>query len=174
MHDGAKRLGGVYLMDLNSESPQPLNLTMEGRGVPSELSPHGMGRWVGEDGSYYLYVINHLRNSDAVESFEYKPSEKKLIHRNTFRSPLFSNLNDLVVVGMDKFYTTMDRYFSNSILQQVETYSRVALGCVVYFDGEKAMVASENIKYPNGITKSNDGRSGQGAISWGLRRMCVV
>lgn len=152
-------MGGIYLMDLNLDSPQPVNLTMEGPGTPTDFSPHGMSKWVGKDGSYYLYVINHQYDSDTVESFEYKPSEKKLVHRKTLRSPLLYNLNNLVVVGMDQFYATMDHYFANHILKVVETYLRVSLACVVYFDGEKAMVASENLKYPNGITKSNDGRS---------------
>lgn len=145
-------------MDMSQDSPQPLNLTMEGLGAPTQFNPHGMSHWVGEDGSYYLYVVNHRQDGDVIESFEYKPSEKKLVHRKSFRSALFCNLNDVVVVGLDQFYTTMDHYFTNGYLILLETYVRVSLGCVVYFDGERAMVASENLKYPNGITKSNDGR----------------
>ncbi len=142
-------------MDMNSESPQPIKLAMQG---PAEFSPHGMGHWVGKHGSLFLYVINHCYDGDTVEAFEYKPSAKWLIHRKTFRDPLFVNLNDLVVVDLDAFYTTMDHYFANSVLQVVESYSRVSLACVVYFDGKRGAVASEGLKYPNGIAKSNDGR----------------
>jgi arylesterase/paraoxonase len=146
-------------MDMTQDSPKPFNLTMVGLGVPREFNPHGMGHWVGENGTYYLYVINHRLSGDVVESFEYKSLEKKLIHRKTFSSSLFCNLNDVVVVGVDQFYASMDHYFTNPYLILLETHLRVALGCVVYYDGVKGMVASENLKYPNGITKSKDGRS---------------
>ena len=156
---GPKLLGGVYLMDMTQDFPRPYNLTMVGPGLPLEFNPHGIGHWVGEDGSYYLYVINHRTTGDVVESFEYKPSEKKLVHRKSFSSPLLVQLNDVVGVGVDQFYATMEHYFSNPYLMIVETFLRMSLGCVVYFDGENAMVASENLKNPNGIARSNDGKS---------------
>ena len=152
---------GIFLLDLNLDSPYPVNLNLEGfpdSQIPSEFAPHGMGHWITEDGSMLLYVINHRKSSDTVESFVYISSEKILLHRKTFSDPLFHNLNDLVVVGKDEFYVTVDRYFKKSLLRSIEVYSRIALAYVLYFNTTGAIIASERLKYPNGITKSNDGR----------------
>ena len=139
---------GILLLDLNEPSPRPLNLTLEGftrtdGNSVAPFYPHGAGHWIEPNGSVYLYVINHLEGFDTVESFEYKPNEKRFIYWKTFCDPLFHNLNNLVLVGPDKFYTTVDHYCTNGLLIMVETYLRVACGYVVYFDGESAMVASE-------------------------------
>ena len=117
-----------------------------------------MGHWVTKDGAMILYFINHRKSGDTVESFRYDPSKKSLVHRRTFRSKQFFNLNDLVLVGLDQFYVTVDHYFSNKAMFQLETYLRVPMAYVLYHDGEESFVASEGLKYPNGIAKSNDGR----------------
>lgn len=152
---------GVFLLDLNLDSPQPVNLTFEGYFESQDeavFHPHGMGHWVDKNGSMYLYIVNHREDADTIESFEYKPSAKKLIYRKTFRDPRFHNINDLVLVDMDKFYATVDHYFTNPVLIVLETHLRLSLAYVLYFDGRDTIVASDGVKYPNGIAKSNDGR----------------
>ena len=162
MYSSEKPDGGIFLLDMNSKSPEPVRLTLEGfsqpDGQPVEIYPHGMSHWVDKSGAMFLYFINHRQTGDTVESFRYKPEERKLVYRKTFNDSLLHNLNDLVVVEMDKFYVTMDRYFSNSILRMLETYLSLGLGCVLFHDGKGVMVASERLKYPNGITRSNNGR----------------
>ena len=156
---------GIFLLDMNQDSPHPVKLAMEGPDSPKEFHPHGMTHWVeekgrgeGGEGDYYIYVINHRQEGDAVEAFEYDLSAKRLLHRQTIRDPLFSSVNNLVAVGLDRFYVTVDRYFARPILQQLELHLRLALGYVAYYDGQSAMAASEGLRYPNGIAKSNDGR----------------
>ena len=63
-----------------------------------------------------------------------------------------------MVVGKDEFYVTVDRYFKKSLLHSIEVYSRIALAYVLYFNTTGAIIAPERLKYPNGITKSSDGR----------------
>lgn len=117
-----------------------------------------MSHWVTKDGALLLYFVNHRKDSDTVESFEYRPSTKTLVYRRTFRDEMFYNLNDLVVVGQDRFYVSFDRYFKNGKMKFLEGLFRLPLGCILYCDGETTMVASENLRYPNGVAKSNDGR----------------
>ena len=94
-----------------------------------------------------------------IEAFEYKPEAKKLLHRATIQDSLYGSINNLVAVGMDQLYITVERYFKNPILQQLELYLRLPLGFVAYYDPWYAMkVASEGLKFPNGIEKSKDGR----------------
>lgn len=146
---------------MSLESPQPENLTFEGfpeSEIPSEFSPHGMGHWITNNGSLLLYFVNHRRNKDTVESFEYKPSRKTLVHRRTFEDLRFYNLNDVAVVGIDEFYVTVDRYFQHHALKEVENNFRLPLGSVLYCNGNKVLSAWDTLRYPNGIARSNDGR----------------
>ncbi len=149
---------GIFLLDLNVEAPKPFKLPLEGFSDPDDLNPHGMSKWISKDGAMYLYVINHREDGDTVESFEYRPSQKKLVHRKTIKDPLFWNLNSLIAVDLDKFYCTVDRYFQHPMLMEMETYFRLAFAYVLYYNGVEAMIASESLKYPNGISKSIDGR----------------
>lgn len=158
LHESVNVSAGIFLLDLNAPSPEPVSLQLEGLADTASFHPHGAGHWVGPDGSMFLYVISHRGGGDTVEAFEYKPKGKRLVHRKTFRDPLFHNLNGLVVVDLDQFYFTRDHYFVNSYLLLLETYLRLSLAYVGFFDGQEAMVASERLKYPNGIAKSNDGR----------------
>lgn len=152
-----KQESGIFLLDLNQLSPEPVKLTLEG--FSGTFRPHGVGHWVEPDGAMLLYVVNHVTGGDTVESFEYKPVAKKLIYRKTFRDPsLFYNLNDMVLVGLDRFYVTVDHYCTHPLLAKIETLLRVSWAYVLYFDGERAMVASDSVKQANGIAKSNDGR----------------
>lgn len=159
--ESEKKPAGIFLLDLNSTNPQPINLTFEGfpaSEVPSEFSPHGMGSWTRNNGSMLLYFVNHRKIGDSVESFEYLPLKQTLVYRKTFRDILFSNLNDLVLVDEDRFYVTVDRYFTNAILRAVEKYLQLSLAFVVYCGDGEVKIASETLKYPNGIARSNDGR----------------
>ena len=117
-----------------------------------------MGSWTRNDGSMLLYFVNHRKTGDTVESFTYLPSKQTLVYRKTFRDRLFSNLNDLVLVDEDRFYVTVDRYFTNKILRSIETYLQFSLAYVLYCGEGGVGIASETLKYPNGIARSNDGR----------------
>ena len=81
---------GVYMIDLSSDNPQLVNLTFEGsyrESISPDFTPHGMGHWVTKDGEMILYVINHRRHGDVVDSFVYNPTKKPLKYRRSFESP---------------------------------------------------------------------------------------
>ena len=154
---------GIFLLDLNLTHPQPVKLPLEGFPMDdagNNLAPHGMASWVREDGSLLLYFVNHRKEGDVVESFEYQPFRPALVYRKTFRDPLFRNLNDLVMVGEDRFYVTVDRSFVNHFMKVLETYSLIPwpVAPVLYYGYGRAVVASEGLRYPNGIEKSRDGK----------------
>ena len=157
---------GIYMIDLGLSKPKLVNLTFEGsyrEHISPDFTPHGMGHWVKkDDGEMILYVINHRRNGDVVDSFVYDPSKKSLRFRKSFQSPLFHDLNDLVLVDLDEFYVTVDHYFQTSFGRMSEVLLKLPLGQVLYVNGkgskEVVEVAIDGMKYPNGIAKSNDGR----------------
>ncbi len=161
MERSKKSPAGIYLMRLDVSHPEPIPLLLQGFPKdPDCLAPHGMAGWVLENGTYLLYFINHRKEGDVVESFEYLPRQSVLVHRKTIRDPLFRDLNNLVMVGDDEFYITVGRYFTNKLLKILESINLLPwpLAPVLYYHGGKAMVASEGLRYPNGIEKSLDGR----------------
>ena len=157
------------MIDLSSSNTATklVNITFEGsyRETNSpDFTPHGMGHWVTKDGEMILYIINHRRRGDTVDSFIYNPQKKSLKYRKSFENPLLYNLNNLVLVDLDKFYATVDHYFKAALGRTAEELLRLSLGKILYVDGSSAVqelvikVAMDGLKYPNGIAGSNDHR----------------
>lgn len=66
-------------------------------------------------------------------------------------------MNDLVVVGRDKFYITMSNYYRDNPKFTLEYISQIAWGGVIYFDGTKARaLIPTGLFIPNGINISPD------------------
>ena len=155
------------MIDLGSNDTvtKLVNVTFEGsyRETNSpDFTPHGMGHWVTKDGEMILYIINHRRRGDTVDSFIYNPNKKSLKYRKSFENPLLYNLNNLVLVDLDKFYTTVDHYFKRAGGRIAEELLRLPLGQILYVDGSgpelEIKAAMDGLKYPNGIAGSNDHR----------------
>jgi len=62
------------------------------------------------------------------------------------------SLNDLALIGNDKFYFTNDRKYC----YYMETVFRVPFGSVGYYDGSHAELMVEDLFIPNGLALSND------------------
>lgn len=164
-HGMDKLDGGIFMLDLNLTNPVPVNLTFEDNFseiLSREFTPHGMGHWITENGSMILYVINHRGDKDTVYSFRYNPSTRSLKLRKSFEHPELYNLNDLVLVDLDKFYVTRDRHYKSEILKSIENVLGPPLAAVCYVDGTspeiKVKVAASGFRMPNSIVKSNDDR----------------
>ena len=149
----------------NGTRPKLVNLTFEGSYRESnspDFTPHGMSHWITKDGEMLLYIINHRRRGDTVDSFVYDPEKKSLKFQKTFENPMFHDLNDLALVDLDEFYVTIDIYFQSSFGKQVESLARLPLGRILHVDGrgskDEVKVAADYLRYPNGIVRSNDGR----------------
>ena len=156
------------MIDLGSDKPKLVNLTFEGsyrEHISPDFTPHGMSHWVTKGGEMIIYIINHRRNGDTVDSFLYDPTKMSLKFRRSFQSPLYHDLNDLALVDLDEFYVTVEHYFQTEFVRTVrvmEILLRLPLGQVLYVNGkgsdEIVKVAIAGMKFPNGIAKSNDGR----------------
>ena len=158
---------GVYMIDLSSNDTvtKLVNLTFEGSYRETEspdFTPHGMGHWVTKDGEMILYIINHRRRGDTVDSFVYNPKKKSLKYRKSFENPLLFSLNDLVLMDLDKFYVNVDHYFLGFTGRVTEEMLRLPLGQVLYVNGKEPKmeikVVMSSLKFPNGIAVSNDHR----------------
>jgi sugar lactone lactonase YvrE len=66
-------------------------------------------------------------------------------------------MNDLVVIGRDKFYITMLLHYRDKPMRTVEYMTQSAWGAVLYYDGKKARaVIPSGLFMPNGINISPD------------------
>ncbi len=148
------------MFDFNDPSSGPKKLTMDQTFLDScpDFTPHGVSQWIAGD-SVLLYIVNHRRGKDTIESFQYDPETLTLLHRKTFEDPLIYNVNDLEVVELDKFYLTNDRYFLSGFMKGIEGNLRLPLASVTYYDGEMgtSRTVASGLRYANGIAKSTDG-----------------
>ena len=68
-------------------------------------------------------------------------------------------MNDLVAVGLDKFYITKFYHFRGKTLGILEYMTQNAWGGIIYYDGKKGRaVIPSGLLLPNGINISPDGK----------------
>jgi len=144
---------GIYLMDLNSgKLPVLLQNNYQG-----EFHPHGIS-YFHQSGADFLFAVNHNKQGDFVELFQFV--DNRLKHLRTFESELMCCPNDLVAVGLDKFYVTNDHGLGkDGIMRMFEDYLRIAESSVLYFDGSRYQKVYEDLNYANGIAVSGDGKT---------------
>ena len=150
--EGKTVAGGLYAYDLAAAVPGLFNLTPE---ADKNFLPHGLSFYRGPDGVASLFVINHGGGKHAVEIFDLTP--EGLVHRETIESEALVSPNDLVAVGPRSFYVTNDRGTRPGPMRLAETYLRLRLTNVHYFDGEKFIESLSGIGGANGINVSADG-----------------
>lgn len=149
-------VGGLYAYDLSAAVPGLVNLTPE---ADENFLPHGLSLYRGPDGVVALFVINHGSGKHAVEIFNLTPAgaPNGLVHRETIESDALVSPNDLVAVGPRSFYVTNDRGTRPGLMRKAETYLRLRLTNVQYFDGEKFIESVSGVGGANGISVSADG-----------------
>ncbi|XP_060580720.1 serum paraoxonase/arylesterase 1-like [Ruditapes philippinarum] len=153
--------GLIKAVDLNkSLEAFTLNITNAPARNDFMSKPHGLSTWRDPNtGKRYLYVISHA-TEESIEAFEIE-DDLNLRYLKTFTDSSFRFVNDLVVVGKDKFYTSQFAYCSihdESYKINLEWLSHWKSGKVFYFDGHRARVVASNLRQPNGINVSPDGK----------------
>lgn len=151
--------GHIFAYDLNAGDPAPLDLTPD---ADASFQPHGISLWCGEDGHDALFVINHPpagtgKPPHTVEIFDLRGAA--LVHRATLADPLLVMPNDLVAVGIDRFYLTNTHAHPPGFLQTIETYLQLRGANVLFYGNGGFRPALENLVFPNGINVSRDGRT---------------
>jgi arylesterase/paraoxonase len=149
--------GAIWAYDLNAAEPVPVNLTPN---ADTRFQPHGISLWTGADGRDALFVVNHPADGDttaahAVEIFDL--AEGGLVHRATLTDPLLVMPNDLVAVGLDRFYVTNTHGHPPGAMQTIETYLQLAGAEVVFYGPGGFRPAIRDLVFPNGIAVSPDG-----------------
>ncbi|XP_069815477.1 serum paraoxonase/arylesterase 2-like [Dendropsophus ebraccatus] len=149
--------GKILLLDLEDGGliPSPLSIS-EGFDA-SSFNPHGLSTYIDEkDGTVYLFVVNHPQLQSIIEIFRFVKEEKLLVHLKSVTHKLFTSVNDIVAVGPDSFYATIDSYFSSVFMSFMELFLGLGWTGVVYYSPGDVREVAKGFDGANGITISND------------------
>ncbi|XP_069815500.1 serum paraoxonase/arylesterase 2-like [Dendropsophus ebraccatus] len=149
--------GKILLLDLEDGGliPSPLSIS-EGFDA-SSFNPHGLSTYIDEkDGTVYLFVVNHPQLRSIVEIFRFVEEEKSLLHLKSVEHELLTSVNDIVAVGPNSFYATIDSYFSHTFLRFMELFLGLRWTGVVYYSPGDVRQVATGLHSGNGITMSND------------------
>ncbi len=148
--------GHIYRVYPDREG-QVVDVTPE---LDFSFHPHGLYLYVDDDGRERLFVVNHRGGwspPSTIEIFDVD-ADGALTHVRSVQDDALKSPNDVVAVGPEEFYVTNDHGRRSSLGRTLETYLRLPLGNVVFFDGERFSEAYRGTKYANGINVSADGR----------------
>ncbi|ELU15544.1 hypothetical protein CAPTEDRAFT_168770 [Capitella teleta] len=150
-------VGRIYTFDFNHPNEAPKELKIEGL---DRMNPHGLSLWQNEEGEVFLFVVNHYPDGEeSVNKFLYDAETNSLHLKMRVSSKEHSHietLNDLVVVGENRFYYT--NFLSKQLPESIQKFGRIAWGSIGYFDGRKTSLVHENLLLPNGINISPDSK----------------
>lgn len=149
------RPGEIFLLDLNENDPKPLVLRISRGFDVSSLNPHGMSVHIDEtDNVVYLFVVNHPHETSTVEIFKFEEEDNSLLHLKTIKHELLPSVNDIVALGPDSFYASVDCYFSNRIMKVVENFLYLPWSSIVYYSPTEVKEVASGFYFANGINIS--------------------
>uniref|UniRef100_UPI00398F6A97 serum paraoxonase/arylesterase 2-like isoform X2 n=1 Tax=Pristiophorus japonicus TaxID=55135 RepID=UPI00398F6A97 len=80
--------GQILLVDLNKPVLTAVELKIS-RGFDVEsFNPHGLSTYIDEDGTVYVFVVNHPQHTSTVNIFKFEEEHNSLIHLKTIRHKL--------------------------------------------------------------------------------------
>ena len=124
------------------------------KGVPKAFEPVGLHYYIGE-GVRRLFVVNAATNS--VELYDVT-GVGDLVHLQTFTERRLTSPNDVVAVGPRAFYVTNDlEPGREKFLGRLHFLGQVGSGQVLFFNGTAWRVASDGLRFANGINVNISG-----------------
>ncbi|NVJ97503.1 MAG: SMP-30/gluconolactonase/LRE family protein [Alphaproteobacteria bacterium] len=147
--------GNIFLYRPGSLArPLPMPHDFEG-----PFHPHGIAIWRDETGPDRLFVVNHPDTADGplkgvlissqIEIFDIDGGTLKHIRTVTPEAPY--SLNDVVAIGPDSFYASIDKGSETRFGRQLESYGRLSRGGIAYGDKNGMQKLTDGLVYPNGI-----------------------
>lgn len=146
--------GALWTLDLSRPDSDIQKISID---LTGPFHPHGISLYIDNDGTRFLFVINHITTEQhAVNIFRLQGDDKATLER-TVVVPEFSSPNDLHAVGPNQFFFTNDHYFSrDTIGEKIEDFLRLPTSNVVYYDGKEAYEVINGLFMANGIIATPD------------------
>ena len=155
VEQGKRPDGDIYMLDFSGNSPKltPLKVWPD-----DSFFPHGLDFFVDWDGTRRLFVVNHGADgrSHTIELFDAE-EDGTLRHVRTIGSSALTSPNDVAAVSSEQFYVTNDP-FDVPVFERVLNYLGVPTGNVAYYNDGVVRPVADNLRFPNGITRSPDGQ----------------
>ncbi|MCF6213459.1 MAG: SMP-30/gluconolactonase/LRE family protein [Flavobacteriaceae bacterium] len=148
---GENPLDGIYALDLTDSlnlSPKKMLTTYSG-----DFHPHGISV-LQQEGSTYLFAVNHNKNGNFIEKFIYKNGT--LMHLKSYSNRLMFSPNDVAAASKNTFYTTNDHGTKKGFSRVLEDYLQQSKSYVLYFDGQHYRPVIKDLQYANGVEISGD------------------
>ena len=154
--EGKPVQGMIYVLDLNASTPTPRPAIPT---PPAHFRPHGLSLFIAGNGQRYLLAINHPAAEDELEAVEIfaESAPGVLKHSETIADVSMLSPNNLVAVGPRQFYVANNSGATNRFDRMTEMLFWRGISTLVYFDGEQARVAADDLASANGVVVSNDG-----------------
>ena len=93
------RKGKILFYDFNNLDEDPVELPLKSFDS-SSFNPHGLSVYRDPESQVvFIYVINHKKDGDVIEIFEFEQTNHSLVHRRCVKDTNIYFGNDLVVVG---------------------------------------------------------------------------
>jgi arylesterase/paraoxonase len=141
----AQESGGLYFIDLKTDSYKPILLTQE---FKKPFAPHGISIFQKENITT-IAAINHTDKGEFIEIFTLVDTQ--LTHQKTLKNEQIFSPNDIVLLDENRFYFTNDHKYKNGIQRLSEDYLGLSISNVIYFDGKNYTEVASGIAYANGI-----------------------
>jgi arylesterase / paraoxonase len=153
---GVDKKGAIYTLNMKDSILMPIAKTNDF--AQADFHPHGISLYSTPEGKKRLFVVNHRKNGNFIEIFDYKNDTLK--HIESISDPLLVSPNDIVGVGERAFYVTNDHDEKASKWRSIKDLLRIGMGNICYFDGQKMQKTGiEGIQYANGINCSKDSKT---------------
>ncbi|XP_077987021.1 serum paraoxonase/arylesterase 1-like [Glandiceps talaboti] len=152
--------GKIFIFDFNHPDKNVVEVPLLGDFDIDNFYPHGISLYEEPpSGEKRLFVVNHhISDEDRIEIFRFDEKKKALNHLKSVTGENIYNVNDIIAIGPESFYYTVDVYFNKATwTRRLEITSGLSLGKIGLYDGKDTIIAS-GYRYPNGINLSVDGK----------------
>lgn len=153
--EGPWKPGALYIANIDKPD-EPPRLAFTG----PDFHPHGISLFTDPAGRQTLAVVNHpMQDQSEVILFDVSSApgiDTTPSVRRTVKDALFGHLNDVTLVGHEKFYATNSTGSKTKLGEQLETWLLLPRANVVYYDGSAAAVAADGFNFANGINHNAD------------------
>jgi arylesterase/paraoxonase len=144
--------GSIYILDPTVANGEPRAVSPA---LDFNFYPHGISSFSSGD-TTRLFVVNHRADGGSVEVFDWTGTELKYVR--SIQSPFLpNNHNDIVATGLDTFYVTVEQGSEDPLMKNLENYTRIGRGGVLYYDGREFTQVSHGLNYANGIAMHPNG-----------------
>ena len=141
---------GIYALNMDSLNQVSKKILTTYSG---DFHPHGISV-LQQEGSTYLFVINHNKTGNYIEKFKFENGTLK--HLKSYYNELLFSPNDVAALTDSTFYVTNDHGSKTALGTTLEAYLQLPRSYVVYFDGQHYKKVIKNLKYANGVILSKN------------------